>query len=170
MSDVRIMLRPDVSTARVVLAWVLVAIWAAIVWWLGSEQWSAGTTSRFLGPLIDWLWPTATPAERWTLLMGIRKLAHPSVYAVLAVLACRAALMSGVSGLTRGAAAALALAVSLAGLDELRQTQTRTRTGQASDVLLDATGASAALAALGYLRRRGSGSVRAGVAIPRGAR
>src|ERR1700752_1267632 len=86
--------------------------------------------------------------------MGIRKLAHPSVYAVLAGLAFRAALLSGVSGLARGAAVALAMAVSIAGLDELRQTHTRTRSGAASDVALDAAGASAALALLGSLRRR----------------
>jgi hypothetical protein len=42
---------------------------------------------------------------------------------VLAGLAFRAALLSGVSGLARGAAIALAMAVSIAGLDELRQTQ-----------------------------------------------
>jgi VanZ family protein len=162
--------RADASTARVVRAWLLVALWAALVWWLGTDQFSAGTTSRYLAPLIDWLWPSATVGQRYALLMGIRKVAHPSVYAVLAALAFRAALLSGVSGLARGAAAALALAVSLAGLDELRQTRTRARTGAASDVALDAVGASAALAALGYLRRRGSGSVGPGAATPRGVR
>jgi hypothetical protein len=56
--------------------------------------------------------------------------------------------LSGVSGLARGAAIALAMASSIAGLDELRQTHDATRTGAASDVVLDAAGASAALAAL----------------------
>lgn len=137
------------------MAWLMVASWAALVWWLGSDQFSAGTTSRYLGPLIDWLWPSASFEQRLALLMTVRKLAHPSVYAVLAGLAFRAALVSGVSGLVRGAAIALAIAVSLAGLDELRQSRTRTRTGAASDVALDAAGVSAALAALSYVRRRG---------------
>jgi VanZ family protein len=101
-------------------------------------------------------------------MMAIRKFAHPSVYGVLSGLAFRAALVSGVSGLARGAAIALAIAISLAGFDELRQSRTRLRTGAASDVALDAVGASVALAALGYVRRRGS--VAAASARPGGAR
>jgi VanZ family protein len=156
VSDVRTMPRTQAPPTRVATAWLLVALWAALVWWLGSEQFSAGSTSRYLLPLINWLFPDLPPQQRFALLMTIRKLAHPSVYAVLAALAFRAALVSGVSGLARGAAIALAIAVSLAGLDELRQSRTRVRTGAASDVLLDAAGASVALAALGYVRRRGS--------------
>jgi hypothetical protein len=160
MSDVRsvlrseAVLRSEVGPLRVAVAWLLVTSWAAIVWWLGSDQFSAGTTSRWLWPLIQWLWPSGGLEQKAALLMTIRKLAHPTVYAVLAGLALRAALVSGVSGWMRGAAIALAIAVSLAGLDELRQSQTRSRTGAASDVVLDVAGASVALAALGYVRRR----------------
>jgi len=167
VSDARSLPRPDVPPARVTVAWLLVAAWAALVWWLGSDQFSAGTTSRYLWPLIEWLWPSGSFEQRHALLMAIRKLAHPSVYAVLAGLAFRAALVSGVSGLARGAAIALALAVSFAGLDELRQSHIRSRTGAASDVALDAAGASVALAALSYVRRR-RGSVQSGA--PGGAR
>src|SRR6185503_6656471 len=127
---------------------------ASLVWWLGTDSFGAQTTSHYLMPLIEWLWPSSSFAQRFEVLMAIRKFAHPSVYAVLAGLAFRAALLSGVSGLARGAAIALAMAVSIAGLDELRQTKTRTRTGAASDVALDAAGATVALAALGALRRR----------------
>ena len=156
MTDIQSVPRSETPPVRVAMSWLLVVSWAALVWWLGSDQFSARATSRYLGILVDWLWPTASPDQRLAALMMIRKLAHPTVYAVLAGLAFRAALVSGVSGLARGAAIALAIAISLAGLDELRQTQTRLRTGAASDVALDAMGASAALAALGYLRRRGS--------------
>ena len=154
MSEARSLPRPDAPPARVARAWLLVALWASLVWYLGSDTFGASSTSRYFAPLIEWLWPSSSPAQRYALLIAIRKLAHPSVYAVLAGLAFRAALLSGVSGLARGAAIALAMAVSIAGLDELRQTKTRTRTGAASDVALDAAGATAALAALGALRRR----------------
>ena len=156
--------RAEAPTARVTAAWLLVAVWASFVWWLGSDQFGVVTTSRYLGPLIDWLLPHLSFEQRFALLMTIRKLAHPTVYAVLAVLAFRAALVSGVSGLARGAAIALAIAVSLAGLDELRQSRSSQRTGAASDVALDAAGASVALAALSYLRRRGSVESGAGTA------
>ena len=154
MSSIQTLTTPEAPPARIAAAWLLVAAWAGIVWWLGTDQFGAGVTSRWLAPLINWLWPTATPAQRFAALMTVRKLAHPSVYAVLAGLAFRAALLSGVSGLARGAAIALAMALCVAGADELRQTHTRTRTGTASDVALDAAGASAALAGLSYARRR----------------
>jgi len=150
----RNVLHSNAPPAHVATAWLLVASWAALVWWLGSEQFGASTTSRYLAPLIDWLFPGIAPQTRFSLLMTIRTLAHPIVYAVLAGLTFRAALLSGVSGLLRGAAVALGLAVSLAGLDEYRQSLTHTRTGAASDVLLDAAGASAALGALSLARRR----------------
>jgi VanZ family protein len=154
VSDARSLPRRDAPPARAARAWLLVVLWASLVWYLGSDAFGAPMTWHYLGPLLEWLWPSGSPAQRYAILMAIRKLAHPSVYAVLAGLAFRAALLSGVSGLARGAAIALAMAVSIAGLDELRQTRTRTRTGAASDVALDATGATVALAALGALRRR----------------
>jgi VanZ family protein len=144
----------SVTPTRAALAWVVVALWAALVWWLGTDQFAFSTTSRFLGPLIHWLWPNGSPADQLALVMAIRKIAHPAVYGVLAALAFRAALLSGVSGLMRGAAVALALAIGIAGLDELRQAQSVARTGAPSDVMLDAAGASAAIAALSALRRR----------------
>lgn len=154
MSDLEAMPRPDAAPARMAIAWLLVALWAAVVWWLGSDQFGASPTSRYLGPLFDWLFPNASTELRYTLLMTTRKLAHPTVYAVLAGLAFRAALLSGVSGLARGAVIALAIALAIAGLDELRQSRSRSRSGAAADVGLDAAGACAALAALGYLRHR----------------
>jgi VanZ family protein len=154
VTEARTVPRRDAPPARAARAWLLVALWASLVWYLGSDAFGASSTSRYFAPLIEWLWPTSTLAQRYALMMTIRKFAHPSVYAVLAGLAFRAALLSGVSGLARGAAIALAMAVSIAGLDELRQTTTRTRTGAASDVALDAAGATVALAALGALRRR----------------
>jgi hypothetical protein len=55
---------PDAPPARVARAWLLVALWASLVWWLGSDAFGASATSRYLGPLIEWLWPTASPAQR----------------------------------------------------------------------------------------------------------
>ena len=147
------------TSARAAWAWLLVALWAAVVWWLGTDQFSAGAGSRILGPLISFFWPDATPLQHWQLYMAIRKGAHLFVYAVLAALAFRAALLSGVPTPMRGAAIALAIAISMAGLDEWRQSQSTARTGAASDVMIDAAGASAAIALLSAMRRRNRPSV-----------
>jgi VanZ family protein len=147
------------SSARVAWAWVLVAVWAGVVWWLGTDQFSAGEGSRWLGWLFRLLLPNAAAADLWQDYMLSRKAAHVFVYGVLAALSFRAALLSGVPGLLRGAAIALAIAVSLAGLDEYRQSFSAVRTGVATDVLIDAAGASVALALLAAMRRRTRPSV-----------
>ena len=36
---------------RVVWAWLAVALWTAVVWTLSGDEFSAGATSRFIGPL-----------------------------------------------------------------------------------------------------------------------
>jgi VanZ family protein len=147
------------APARAAFAWLLVALWVGLVWWLGTDQFGAGGTSRYLFPLIRWLWPGGSPADQFAVLMAIRNLAHPAIYGVLAALAFRAALLSGVTTAMRGAAVAFGLALSIAGLDELRQSHSRARTGAVSDVVLDAAGAGTTLAALYALRRRARSSV-----------
>ena len=78
------------AEARVVRAWLAVILWAALVWSLGSDGFSSGQTSRILGPLIDWLAPNASEAERAELLFLARKTAHVVEYGILAALALRA--------------------------------------------------------------------------------
>lgn len=126
-------------------AWLAVAAWAALIWWLGSGTFGAPTTSRFLYPLITWLWPDSSFEQRFAVLLAIRKLAHPTVYGVLAALALRAFRRSGLTKALPSMAAAFAFALALAGLDELRQASLTSRTGSLLDVGLDACGALAAV-------------------------
>lgn len=136
---------PDSLLQRASVAWLAVAAWASLIWWLGSAAFGAASTSRFLFPLITWLWPDASFEQRFAVLLAIRKLAHPTVYGVLAALACRALRLSGVAKPLQAMAIAWALAVSLAGLDEIRQSTLASRTGSPFDVGLDACGAAAAV-------------------------
>lgn len=143
-------------TGRAVAAWGFVLAWAGVVWWLGSEQFGGEGTSRFLVPVIRWLWPDATANEIFSITSAVRTVAHPTEYAILALLALRAAWLSGIWLPLRMAALAVGIAASLALLDELRQERLPTRVGSAGDWTLDVAGAVVAVVAiLWLLRRRG---------------
>jgi VanZ family protein len=141
------------------LAWLPALCWAATIWMLGGDDWSASETSRYLGPLIDWLLPDIDRETRARLMAGVRKLAHPGVYGVLAALSFGAASWALRSGQTAGRVALSLAPVALLAIgDEWRQSTSAARTGAALDVALDLAGGLAvvalALAAERMLGRR----------------
>jgi hypothetical protein len=69
---------------KIIAAWGAVAAWMALVWWLGSNDFAASRTSPWLESLIYWLFPDLPRAGHLALSITIRKLAHPTVYGVLA--------------------------------------------------------------------------------------
>lgn len=115
---------------RVVLAWLPACAIAGLIWVLSDQRSLA---------VADGGWDFVT-----------RKSAHLAIFGALS-LACLVALRtSGVAGST-AVAAALVLTAAYAIVDELHQRTVPTRTGRASDVLIDLAGA---LLALVVLRRR----------------
>jgi VanZ family protein len=120
--------------------------WVGVIFYFSSGQGSFDETSRFIRPLLEFLFPAATP-ETLALYHGyIRKFAHPAVYAVLAILAARAFFTSSRPSLSRHFIAyALIMSLAVAVLDELNQAYVASRTGSAWDVALDTVGAAAAL-------------------------
>jgi LmbE family N-acetylglucosaminyl deacetylase/VanZ family protein len=129
--------------------------WIALICYASSAAMAAPQTSRIIGPLLRWLFPEITDAQLLAAHMTVRKLAHLTEYAVLALLASRAFLTSSKEFLRRRwLAVSFALAASLALLDELNQSYTPTRGGSIRDSLLDVTGASLALACVALLRWR----------------
>lgn len=139
---------------RVIGAWLLFLAAAGGVLWLGSGDFGAATTSRFLRPLIQFFLPNLTARELAALHVATRKLAHVVEYAVLAALAFRALRLSLDTLPGRLAAGAIALALAVASIDELRQASLAQRTGSPRDVLIDGLGALLAVALLVLLRRR----------------
>jgi VanZ family protein len=140
---------------RVILAWVLVAAFAALVLWLGSARFDAEGTEGLLSPLLRFLFPDLSHSERYLLHVKVRKTAHAVEYGLLALLALRAAFLTFHTATARVASLALALAVVVATADETRQAFLPERTGSMADVLLDSAGAFAAIA-LALLIRRGT--------------
>jgi VanZ family protein len=132
-------------------AYVPLIIWTFVVLGLGSGVGSMNETSRIIRPILEFLFPAAAP-ETLAIYHGyIRKLAHFVEYAVLAFFAFRAfAPYKHRYGL------ALALAASIAVVDEFNQSLNPARTSSPRDVLLDVAGAAFTIAifALIAIRRR----------------
>lgn len=121
-------------------------LWIAVILYLGSAQGSMSETSRFIGPLLRFLFPDAAPDTLAVFHGYIRKFAHLFEYGVLAAIALNAFLGSAVSALRRhryGAAMAVVLVVAV--IDETSQSMLASRTGTPWDVGLDALGGLIAL-------------------------
>src|SRR5437762_1453016 len=126
--------------------WLPPLVWMAVIFGLSSSMGSSEETSRFVVPLLRWLFRWAAPADIAVLHGLVRKGGHLTEYAILGALWFRAFRRG--PRLAPGAAAwrALALSVAWAGLDEWHQAFVPARTASGRDVALD--GASAALALL----------------------
>ena len=150
-------MRPASRPGReIALAWLCVVVWIAAVQTFASGPFSEYETSRFIGPLLRWLFPQADAESVATLHLAIRKAAHFVEYAILALLALRAFRISLDRPLAWLAAASLVLALVVAVVDESRQAAAAERTGALSDVALDMGGAASALALATVVRRFGS--------------
>lgn len=111
-------------------------------------------TSRFIRPILEFLFPQATETTLIFYHSLIRKAAHLVEYAVLAFLAVRAFRpLTAFKHPGFAYAASLTLVCAIAVLDELNQSFIGTRTGSIADVMLDITGGLAATAVIVLLNR-----------------
>jgi len=128
-------------------------LWIGLIFFASTGNLSAPNTSRIIRPLLLWLFPGITEAALLQIHFLIRKSAHFTEYAVLALLAARAFLTSSQTLLRRRWwLASLALVASCALLDEYHQSLLSTRTGTIYDSLIDISGGASALAALALWR------------------
>jgi len=126
-------------------AWLAVALWTAVIWTLSSDGFSASSTARVIGPIVRFFFPGISE-ERFELVhFAIRKSAHLTEYAVLALLTLRAFRRGAPRAASRAALLALAFVIVVASADELRQSRSRVRTGRPLDVAIDASGGALAL-------------------------
>ena len=120
--------------------------WLAFISYASSGSFSAGNTSRIIGPLVLWLFPNTSPETLITIHFLIRKLAHFTEYAILGWLAARAFRTSARAAIReRWFLISAALIVTYALLDEYHQSFVPTRTGTVYDSLIDIAGGLAAL-------------------------
>src|SRR5215204_1177284 len=104
-------------------------LWLAFIFFASSNSFSASNTSRFIGPLVLWLFPNTSPGTLTTIHFVVRKLAHFSEYALLGLFAARAFRASPNLTIHRyWFVISVALIVIYALLDEYHQSFVPTRT------------------------------------------
>lgn len=111
-------------------------------------------TSRFIGPLLRYLFPDIAPETLVLVHKGVRKSAHIAEYAVLAYLAVRALSISTGTAM-RGwrYVIPVGFVALIASLDEYNQSLDVRRTGTLEDTLLDIASGSVMLAFLRVINR-----------------
>ena len=133
--------------SRFLKYWLPVLVWIAVIFIGSSDLMSAEHTSRFLGPFLRWLKPDISADAIAKVQLFVRKAAHLSEYAILAILLWRA--------LRRGTdlPAKMSLLFTAVWLvcgifaigDEFHQSFVTSRTASPHDVLTDICGATIGL-------------------------
>jgi VanZ family protein len=148
---------------RALKPWLPVFLWMGVIFMASTGLGSSAHTSLIIEPLIRWLDPGISPEALERAHLLVRKGGHLSEYALLALLALRAARLSAPAGhapsFVRAAGIALLVSTAYAATDEFHQSFVPERTSSAWDVLIDATGALTALALAALVRKLRNGAV-----------
>jgi VanZ family protein len=139
---------------RRLLAWLPALGWAAVIFSLSTDTFSASHTGRILRPLLFWLMPHLSEHNFSMIHFFVRKAAHFTEYFVFCLLLYR-----GIRGGRPGwrwawGLTALFVAAGYSALDEIHQAFVASRTASPYDSLLDSTGALFAMIALWIWFRR----------------
>jgi len=136
-------------------AWWPALLWAAFIFTMSTDSFSAQHTASFFQPIIRWFKPDLTAHQFLVIHHYLRKTAHFIEYFIFCLLLYR-----GVRGLRAGwqwswGLIALFIAFCYSALDEVHQAFVASRQASPYDSLLDSAGAFVAFAVL-YLwfRRR----------------
>ena len=128
--------------------------WTSLIFIASSSTGSAENTSRFIRPILEFVFVSASPEFIDSLHYLIRKSAHFIFYGILAVLALRAFTASSKSILASNPAATAFIATLIvASLDEFNQSFNPARTGTPNDVILDLSGGAVFLLTVFLYRR-----------------
>ncbi len=129
--------------------------WMILIFLASTGELSASNTSRIIRPLLLWLFPNIGEERIIFAHFVIRKAAHFTEYAVLALLGARAFVGSSHERLRRAWFwAALLLVVLYSLSDEFHQSFVATRTGSIYDSFIDMAGGLTALLLFAAWRRR----------------
>ena len=135
--------------------WLPVLVWMALIYTASGDKRSMQHSSRFIEPVIRWLFPHLADDTVQFMVFLVRKAAHVTEYALLALLLWRA-LRKPVRRDPRPwqwsqAGFALLCAALYASSDEIHQLFVPHREGRIQDVMIDTSGAALGLLALWLL-------------------
>lgn len=121
--------------------WGPAVAWAAVIFVLSTQSFSANATSRFILPLLQWLFPHAPHETLAWLHFLSRKSAHFTEYFIFSLLVLR-----GIRGERKGwelrwALATIAVVACYAVLDEVHQAFVPQRGASPYDSMIDTAGA-----------------------------
>jgi VanZ family protein len=122
--------------------WIPVIAWIVVIFIASGDLMSAEHTSRFLGPVLLWLKPNISVETLAEIQFCVRKAAHLTEYAILALLVCRA-----VFGTNRKWATSILFLIAwivcvlVAAGDEFHQSFVASRGASPWDVMIDSAGA-----------------------------
>jgi VanZ family protein len=133
--------------------WLPVLFWMAVIFTASADSHSSEHTSRFIEPILRWLFPNMSPDHIEDIHHLIRKCGHLTEYAVFALLVWRALHFTKnhlppwswpkVGG-------TLLIVFFYAASDEFHQSFVPTRTARVSDVFIDTAGGAIGLLALWF--------------------
>ena len=123
--------------------WLQPIAWACVISILSTDEFSSQHTSRFILPVLRWLFPRASADTLDLMHLIIRKMAHLAEYFIFSMF-----LFHGLRGKRRGwqlrwAIWAVVLAGGYAALDEFHQVFVPSRHPSPWDALIDTAGAAA---------------------------
>ncbi|MBO0863239.1 MAG: VanZ family protein [Chloracidobacterium sp.] len=135
--------------------WAPPIIWMSAIFFFSTDIFSGENTGSVLWKIVGAIYPDISHELFDSIHFYIRKSAHFTVYAILALLLFRAFRAgSGALWRWRWALYSLLIVMLYALLDEYHQTFTRHRTPSIYDSLIDTSGAMAALVLLWLIRHR----------------
>jgi VanZ family protein len=142
------------------------SLWLLTILILGTSYFAAANTGPLVLPFLKSLAPGASTAKLHAIHMVLRKLAHLTEYAVLALLWFRALLSQAQRAPRAAVWSALAVCIVCAIADEAHQSTIPERYGSVRDVVIDVSGAaSALLVARGRMAARERAQVRSRIAV-----
>jgi VanZ family protein len=130
----------NMNVSRFVRYWMPVFAWMSLIFVASTDLMSGQQTSRFIGPFLRWLIADISPEGIAAVQFLVRKAAHVTEYAILALLMFRA-LAGGRERQPWQAWLVLGIAAAYAALDEWHQSFVASRTGSPRDVAIDVFGA-----------------------------
>jgi VanZ family protein len=136
----------------------------AVISGLSTDWFASSETSRYIRPLLEWLFPAASIEAVELMHAAVRKAMHIAEFAVLGSLWYRSLAWGQRGRGVRPAIGALGLAVLCAGLDEAHQIFVPERGPSVFDVGWDGLGALLGIVGTRMLGRRGASSERGSAA------